>query len=208
MVEIIKVAAVLLSIVLDFLLGALVLKRNLKSIVNRAYFLVAFSFFFWGLALFFYQYPFIFSSLFWIKLDYIMVMSFVISILVFSFVFPQTVFRKTWGYAGAFVFTYLAVSLWMLFFTNLWVVDVVVDPQEGLQTVFGPYYLWFTGWTWLVLLWGVINLVRKGKYSSPIQKLQMSYLWIGFVLFGITVCTLDVLIPIFWGLQNIFLSVC
>lgn len=203
-VEIIKIIAFLSVIILNFSLGSLVLRRNPRNIVNQVFFLLQITFSLWGLSLLLYEYPIIFSHFFWIRATYIMVIGFVVLVFLFSFIFPRTAFQRVWPWAILTSFIYIAVSTLLLFFTNLWVIDVVTIPGKGIETILGPYYLWWYGFDWLITAWAGINFFIKSRQATSSGKLQMQYFWIGFASFGVSVGVFDVIIPVFWGTTRYF----
>ncbi len=196
MFAILKGGIALLVVAFNLFLAFLVLVRNPRHLINIIFFLISLIFALWALFLFFYEFPYIFSSLFWIKATYLAAVGYIGLIFFFSFIFPTSAFRKAWVYAYIVGILYSLLSVWLLLFTKLWVVDVVVDPVKGLQTILGPAYIWWTLGGWLFIVWAVVNFILKTRYATPPQKIQIRYFWIGFIMFGIGVSVCDVIIPL------------
>ncbi len=199
MSEIVKGTVVLLVGFFNLVLGVLVLSRNPKKSINQSFFVICFSFFVWCFALHFYEHPLYFSSLFWVRLVYLAAVIYMSTTLLFSFVFPSVSFKVALVYAKIYMFLYVLFSVWLLYFTKWWVIGVVIDPVKGLQTILHTqgYIVWILA-TWVNFLWIAINFIIKGKTASRYQKQQLSYLWIGYILFGIAVTISDGVIPLAW----------
>ncbi len=190
--------AVLAAGFIDLFLGFLVISRNSKELINRVFLLLSLSYAFWSFSLFFYQNPIIFSSFFWIRLTYVLVVVFISFVLVFSFIFPIRVSSKFFK-IGSFVgVTYILFSIWLLFFTPWFVTRVVHDPHKGLQTILGSGYLWWGVYSWFPLIIASLNIAGKTKKVNRLVKIQMNYFWAAFTIFGIAVCIPDVVIPLIW----------
>lgn len=199
MLTVLKAGAVLFVAFLNLFLGIAVLLRNTKKPVNRIFAVLAFVFFVWSSSLFFYEFPLIINSLFWIKITYTMVASYISLVLLFSFVFPIFSSRRLRLLGIVTGVAYVTSSIWLIFFTKFWVVDVVVDAMRGKQTILGPLYNLWIGLAWLITFWAVINFFLKSRLVTGTQRIQMHYFWIGFVLFGIFVNIPDVIIPAIWN---------
>jgi signal transduction histidine kinase len=195
--------AVVVVAFFNLLLGSLVLMRNPRNNMNRIFFCIAISFFAWCMSLFFYEYPIFLNSVFWIKMTYMMVVSFVGFILLFTFFFPFVKLGKALYVALAGVLAYALFSIYLLYFTNTFVVDVVKVPHNEVILDIQVYLIWTT-LTWLVLIGSVANLLTKRKEASMTERVQMNYFWIAFIVYGIAVCIPDVFIPLLWGTTRYF----
>jgi len=191
--------------VLNLLLGLFVLIRNPKKAVNKVFFLLAVCFSFWSFSLYFYSFTDILIGSLWIRLTYSMVILIVVLILYFSFIFPFESFRKARILAWLIGLFYLGVSFWLLFFTDLWVVEVVTNSANGIQTILGPGYLWWVIMGWVIWGWAIINFVIKLRSADPYSKSQINYFWVGFLFFSISSTILDVIIPLVFHDTSYFL---
>ncbi len=183
----------------NLILGLAVLSKNPHKEVNRSFAVICLSFIIWCVTLFLYQNPYFLNSLFWVQMVYMAAVMYMSSTLYFSFVFPSVRFPKAWLIAKIYIVFYVLFSVWLMFFTKLWVIDVVNDPVRGLQTILHTqgYILWIAA-TWVNFCWIAVNFILKRKGASGYQKQQLSYLWIGYILFGIAVTVSDGVIPLVW----------
>jgi signal transduction histidine kinase len=199
MLEYIKIGVIALASLANFFIGTVVLKNNPRNKINIVFLLASIFLGCWGLALIFYQFPVIFSSLFWIKATYLAASLYVVAILAFSFVFPSAIHRRAWVWGGIFSFIFLVLTAWLLYFTPLWIIDVVVDPRKGLQTIWGEGYFWWLALLWVNMIWIFVNFIIKCRHASGLQKLQLQYFFVSFIILAISVQIPDVIIPIFFN---------
>lgn len=195
--------AISATILINFFLGYAVYSQGKKSKINIVFFILAFSYALWGLSLLFYEYSLITSSYFWIKVTYFLVPILEVLTLVFSFIFPVEMFKKSQIYAWIYSIAYFAFSYWLLFFTDLWVKGVV-NTREGVHTITGPGYGWWVLATWGVLGWAIVNFLIKSKRLTGRLRAQLWYLFLGFTLWGILVNIPDVILPIFFNNSRYF----
>jgi signal transduction histidine kinase len=206
-IVLVKIIAVLLVAIFNFSLGIIIFRSNPKSKLNQSSASICFFFSLWCITLFLYEHPLIFTSFFWIKATYLVAVGFFVLEFWFSFLFPVTAFKKAWPYAIAYVIFYIFTSVWLLFFTNTWVIDVVRDPQKGLQTLIGNGYIVWIIIDWVLILWTPLNLYLKIKFINPLQRIQIKLFWIAFIIYGICVTIVDGVIPLVWhDTQYFFIS--
>ncbi len=88
MFETIKIILILLAIISNSSIGIIAYLKNPKNKVNQAIAIFAWIFAFWSLTLLLYDYPIVLTSLFWIKVTYIIVVYGIIGALYyFSYIF-------------------------------------------------------------------------------------------------------------------------
>ncbi|MFH1536283.1 MAG: ATP-binding protein [Patescibacteria group bacterium] len=189
---------ILLTAFVNIFLGIMVFKQSPKHEINRMFFLVCFLIGFWALCLLFYEFPIIFTSLFWIKATYVVVSLAVISVLRFSFIFPAPVYRRCWVFSYFSSVIYIGVTIWLLFFTNSWVLGVSRTSQSGLQTHLGTGYIVWSFMIWIEFGWALFNFVSNSLKLKGFQKAQLLYLFVGLGLWGVLVTFLDIILPIFF----------
>ncbi len=195
----IQIIAVILGSLSNLFIGVVVLKNNPKSKINIVAFLNSLFLGLWGLSLVFYQFPFILSSILWIKITFVFVALYTSAILEFSFIFPSLIFPKIRKWARILSLGFICFTAWLLFSTKIWIIDVVTDPQKGLQTIWGNgYYLWLTS-LWIIIIWTFINFLAKYRNCSSLQRLQMKYFFLSFGILAVVVQIPDVLIPILFN---------
>ncbi|MBU1000261.1 hypothetical protein KKE78_02605, partial [Patescibacteria group bacterium] len=183
------------TIFANIFLGTLVLVKNPKFLVNRIFFSIGLVFGIWAFCLLLYEFPVIFSNVFWIKATYLSAAALEILVLAFSFVFPQPCFKKARIWAVIYSAFFFLLTIWLLYFTESWIIDVVIDPKKGLQTILGQGYIIWTIAIWVELGWAIINFTLNIRRFSGINKIQLLYLMLGFALYGVTVTVADVIIP-------------
>jgi len=198
MVSAILVFIIVCVIAANLFLGTLVLLRNSKSLINNVFSWIAFVYALWSVFLLLYEFPIVFSSLFWIKMTYGIINILDVLVLLFSFIFPKPSFNRGRIPAFALAIFYLIFNYWLLLFTPYWIKDVVINTDGQRQTILGGGYLIWVGMTWLVLGVSLSNFLINSRRSVGIRKMQLVYLIYGFVLWGISVNVFDVIIPIVW----------
>lgn len=195
--EYLKIGIILTAVTANFSLGLLVLNKNSKNIVNLTLVGFAWTFAIWSLSLFFYDYPIIFSSLFWIKITYVVVILGIIGFLYyFGYIFPDGKKPPMVGQVIFFIFALLLVS--SLFFTNQFVQDVV-EVNNGKQTLLGQIYPLFIIFDSIFGFWGLGMLIKKYLSARGTIRGQLKYIFLGLTLFVITVLVLDAIIPLMTG---------
>ncbi len=127
-----------------------------------------------------------------------------ILILMFSFIFPKPIFKKVWIFGGLYSFFFLGLTVYLLFFTNVWIQGVIRDPVRGLQTVIGNGYIWWSLAIWGTLIWSIVNFIFNMRHSKGREKMQVLYLLVGFSLFGIIAAIADIIFPIFYKDTSFF----
>lgn len=203
-IDLIEIVAFALVGIINVFLGFLVLARNPKQIINQLFCLIGFSFGIWVFCLLFYEFPIIFDHIFWIKATYVMASLIEIGVLMFSFIFPKHVFKKSWVIAAVICGLFFSLTIYLLYFTNVWILDVVVDPKKGLQTIFGDGYIVWSFAIWIVLGWALINFIYNFVHSKGRQKAQVLYLLFGFGFFGLFATLADIIYPFLYRDTSLF----
>lgn len=190
-------AAIFLSVIANFILAIIVL-LNSKSKINLVFASICLMLGVWGLFLFLYGVPLIFTSYFWIKATYSLITFCIVLILAFSFIFPTLIYRRAWVFAAIYSVIFIIASQWLLFFDKDWIQKVVIDSQKGLQTIMGPTYIFWSIMIWIAFGWALFNFISNSRKSTGRAKQQLTYLFYGFGLWGIFVSIPDVVMPIFF----------
>lgn len=202
--EWIKVAVISLTGIINILLAFFVLVRNPKNIINQSFCFICFLYGFWVFCLFLYEFPIIFSSIFWIKATYITISINEIAILAFSFIFPKPSFRKLWIFGALYSIFFLSLTIYLLFYTNTWIENVVIDPVNGLQTIIGKNYIWWSLAIWGELMFAISIFLLNIRNFTGKDRLQMIYFLSGFSLFGIFATIADIIYPLFYNDTSLF----
>lgn len=196
---------VIISIALiNLFTGFLILSRNYKSLTNRVFSAIIFVIAFWSISFVFYEIPIFLTRLFWIRLIFVFVAISGDLILFLSFIFPKLNFRRAWFYAGLYGVAYTGFSIWFIFFTNKLVSGVYIASDGSIQTIIGKGYLLWTFLTWILYIWASVNFFASSKISTGVYKVQVRYLLVAFLLWGVGVNVPDVIIPLLFNDTRFF----
>jgi signal transduction histidine kinase len=204
LIDYINILSVSFVAVINIILGLLVLTRNPKNKINLVFFILASSFGLWDFTLLFYEYPILFSSFYWIKLTYVFASIFMSMTLIFSFIFPSSTSKRPLKFGISLSIIYFAYVIWRLYFNNNWILDVVADGGK-IKTILGSDYLYWVLFSWLVVIWALVNFILKSIKLKGFQKVQLSYLFYGFAIWSVTVNIPDVILPLLYGNTDYFL---
>lgn len=188
----------------NFILGAFIYLKNKKGSANKTFFLFSFIVSIWGLSLYLYATPVIFSALIWIKIVYLIgVFPMGFSLLYFSYNFPERS-RENFQRKLLILGLFSIPLIYILFFTNLWV-KRVVSERGNYETILGPFYPLIGLYGGVMIIWITINFLKK-YYAAKnlVLKNQIKYILLGVFLFITTVSFIDVAIPIFFGTSTYF----
>lgn len=199
MLETVKIAVVSLAALSNLLIGLVVLLRNPKKRINFSFFLFSLIFTLWGFCLLLYEFPIVLTSYFWIKATYFVVSIMVVIILYFSYIFPVAAFKKAWLWAGIASTVFMGFTVWLLFFTKLWIVGVVLTPDRGMQTLLGAGYTWWLFSIWTFGIWTFINLIIKSRRFPGLHGMQLKYIFYGYAFWAILINIPDTVIPLFFN---------
>ncbi|NMC36606.1 hypothetical protein GYA49_06225 [Candidatus Beckwithbacteria bacterium] len=188
-------AACLIPAALNLILGLLVIARNPNKRANQAFFFIAFWFVVWSICLFFYQYPLVFTSVFWIKATYFSASFISIGLLILSYVFPREISEKPHWLAIAYTILFL-IFISFLLVNQLWIRDVVNDPSKGLQTIYNPlsYLSWLVA-AWTFMFWAIYNWRSTYFKLTSLERLQLKYVFFGIFTWAFGATIIDVVLP-------------
>ena len=195
--SLIEILILTLIPIINITLGLLVIARNPKNRINLTFFTLTLTFGLWGVFLLLYKYPYISSSETWIKATFLFASIFIVLMCIFSFMYPISLSSKSFPIAIILSILYLIGVIWLLYFTNNWVV-AVEEGENGLQTILGSYYPWWALVSWGFGFWALANFIRKSRLLKGVYKVQLQYLFAGFALWGIFVNIPDVIIPLYF----------
>ncbi|MFA5933374.1 MAG: ATP-binding protein [Microgenomates group bacterium] len=202
--DLIKVTVISLTGIINIFLAFLVLGRNSKNLINQIFFFISFLYGVWAFCLLFYEFPVIFNSIFWIKATYLVISINEISIMAFAFIFPKPSFRRLWPVGGLYSLFFISLTVYLLFFTDTWVVDVVIDPVKGLHTVIGKNYIWWASAIWGELFLAISIFLLNIKNLQGRNRTQLIYFLSSFSLFGIFATISDIILPIAYNNTSLF----
>jgi signal transduction histidine kinase len=198
-----KVVLVLFVAFLNLALTVLVVNGP-KNSVNRVFAAICFFFFLWCIALSLYEFPLILNSLVWIKITYLMALLYFVFNQRFSAIFPISISKNVQIVGNLISAAYFIFSFWLLFLTKSWVIDVVNIPGRHHTVLdFWGYTIWIIV-TWVMILLPAVFFILKYKRANNLQKLQMGYYALGFILFGIAVTVFDGILPLLFNDTSYF----
>lgn len=189
---------------INFLLGIIIYLKNKEHLANKSFAVFSIILGFWALSLYFYSQAFILSPLYWIKIVYFIgtfPMGF--SLLFFSFIFPKRPERIPFKSLLLWIFISLPF-LYLLFFTNLWVKEVISKPW-GYETILGPAFPLILIYSSIMIGWVLFNFIRKYiLIKNKVLKAQIKYVFFGIGLFTTTVTFIDIVIPLLFNTSRFF----
>lgn len=197
-----NITDVLLSIVIwigilgNLLIGSIVLNRNRKSKINIIFAVLAFASALWGIFLFFFEHPILFSisSYVWLKATYSVVLVMIGILFYLSYIFPLKSTKKTIVPTLLYIPTALFFT-YTIIFTKLFATDTI-RQSWGYQQILGPLYPFFAIWATTFSIWALINYLRNYKKAKGLARTQLRFLFLGMTFFIIIPVTLDVIFPI------------
>lgn len=193
---------ILIACIANLYLGILVFKRGWKTRASFGFSIFAWSLAIWTLAFYFYEHPFLFSSLIWIKIIYLIVFLVVGSLFYFSFYFPIKSDRSP--FLPLILYSILAIpQVWLLLFTDLWVKEVV-DKYWGIATILGPAYIFPSIFWSLFTFWAFLKWFKVYRHIKGLGKMQLRYVFFGTLLFIILTIIVDAIIPLITGESRYF----
>jgi len=193
---------ILISATISFILSWVIFQRSKKNKVNISFALFTFFIALWSLCFYFYFYPIIFSHLIWIKLVYLVAFFIIPPALYFLFSFP---IRRVKSFLlPGIIYTICSLILtWFLFFTDLWVKEVIVYPL-GPQTITGSVYFLYFLFVGILVVPAFYNLIRNYFSFKGVLKAQLKFILIGVFLFGIPTIIVDIVLPLISGNSRYF----
>ncbi len=193
---------VLISAIISFVLSWIVFQQGKKNKTNISFALFTFFIGLWAFCFYFYFHPVFFSQLVWIKLVYLISIFMIPPALYFILCFPMRRMKSLFP----FVMLYTACSLpliWLLFFTDHWVEEVIVYPW-GPQTVTGSGYVFYFIFVGAVALFGFYNLTKNYLAARGILKAQLKFFLLGVFFFGVPTIIVDIVLPLVSGNSRYF----
>lgn len=179
-----------ISAVIILALSWTIIKQGGKNPLNRSFVIFSLLVAAWGISLFFYEFPIFFSDRIWIKIVYLISFPLAPSFFYFANVFSQDSPKN--AKLPIAIYTILVLPLiYSLFFTNLFVKDVV-----NHQTIVGPVYPFLGVIGGGYFLWGLIKLIRKYFKTKGIIQTQIQYFLLGMSLFASGAIVVDIILPL------------
>jgi signal transduction histidine kinase len=194
--ETLKIIFILLPAILNLILGLLVSARNSKSRLNQTFALITFLISIWSVSLLLYDHPLIFSNFFWIKTSFLVFSFLQVFILSFSLIYPKSIFPKLkiWAkfYSGAF----LTLTIWLLYWTDTWVVNLVSNFSKGYLVQLGSGYVWWVLAVSMLCCWSLFNIFQNIRHNKGMYKAQLHYIFVGLSFWLIASAVPMILLPL------------
>ena len=179
-------------------LGIIVYSYNRRSRINIAY---SFLVFFTGAMIVssavFFESQQLFIALLGAKFIYISTFLLMISLVYFSIYFPFE--KPKLSSLQRFLIPVPGILLSALtLFSDLMVKDSIIRPW-GREAVFGPIFPLFAIYCTICVGYAFAILIQKHGLSSGLQKTQIRYIFISFLIVGIPNFTANIILPAFFN---------
>ena len=186
---------------LSFLLIVMVLSLSKKSDSSLAFVLMAFfGGVLWSLSIVMFRISTTLeTALFWDRLIYTAGIISPITVLIFSYIFPEGKFSKIPTVYKVMSILPIVTFVPILVFTKLWIQEINISPQ-GKEVILGPFYVFWVVFIFIYFLWAFLNFFFKYKkiyQTNKVQKRQFQYLFIGLVFPLIGCIPFNVVGPLF-----------
>jgi len=191
----INIALVVVALVY-LLLALLILYRGRGKQVRNFYSLVIFSVILWTLGMFFYRSASAELSLFWCRVLYILATFTASSFFLFSYVFPENKFPSVKKIIFSGILNSFIVILVLV--PNIIIKDVNIIEGEEKNIIWGRWYFLYFLYISGLFLSGLIVLLKKHLRSTGIAKLQLKYVFGGYLL-GSNLDMFTNLLMVWWG---------
>jgi len=181
-------------ICIEIFLAVSILFRDWRGTTNRAFSLVALSAAAWTFSIFMYGVAGTPSdALFWSRLALYFASFIPVFFACFVRVFPREENINVWEWTVLFV---PAISLAVLSFSRLLIVDVVTQPW-GYQLVVGLWFILYAFYFVFTMAYAFYLLFRKYFVSSGVFRFQIGCLFFGFFIGSLFICFSNIILPIF-----------
>ncbi|MEO0131249.1 MAG: histidine kinase N-terminal 7TM domain-containing protein, partial [candidate division WOR-3 bacterium] len=187
-----EIILVSLITIIGIALGILVYSKNPKKKANKFFTFFTFSLLIWITSAFLSEVPKNLSfSLFLSRLTYLGVLLSATFLFYFSYYFPKEKIlkKKIIFVINGIVIIFSFINL----FSNL-VIKEIAPTLWGFNLIFGKVYWLYIGFCFIVAFSALINFLKSFREVSHIEKLQLSYLFLGLVIFIGTSIIVNVII--------------
>jgi signal transduction histidine kinase/small basic protein len=193
---------IIASAAVNFFLSWIIFRQSRKNITNLSFALFTFFVGLWAFCFYFYLNPIFLSSLIWIKIIYFISFLMIPPAAYFFSCFP---FRRVKSFVlPALIYIIFCIPLVLiLFFSNLWVKEVIVSPR-GPETITGPAYPFYFLFIGLSSSWGIYYLLKNYYIAKGILKTQLNFIFLGLLPFAIITVIVDFIFPLFLKTSSYF----
>jgi len=170
---------ILLTALVNFSFASFIYFKGSQKKSNISYSIFTFGVVLWSIGMFMYRgTPDHTMAVFWARFLYFASGSIPVSLLFFSFVFPNeklnlSKLKKTIIFVLPFFI--ILSSFWPGFIVK----DIIIERSLENEMVFGPGYNLWSSFLLCYFLWAFVNLIKTYRSSSNIVRLQIKYILIG-----------------------------
>lgn len=166
-------------------------KNNINSISYGA---VIVAVILWTLGMFFYRLSNVESVLFWCKNLYALATLTSSFFLLFTYIFPFNMLKiARWKVFLIFIPNLLVIFL--IYFTDLVIVDAIFNIGEENEIVFGNWYILYILYILFYFFSGFYNLFKSYRLSSGTPREQIKYVFVGFFISANVAFTTNLVMP-------------
>jgi signal transduction histidine kinase len=173
--------SLLLTALLNFLLGALIFVSGKRKIINIVYGLNIVAIIGWIMAMFFYRSAPPELNMLWCTVLYVVPTLIASSFLYFTYIFP-TQKEKSVFWQTALIFGINLALVIAIIWPDFMIKAVNVRPGQEKQIIFSGYYWFYFLYTFFFFSFGFFRLIRKYSAGKGIERLQILYLVSGYAL--------------------------
>ena len=173
---------ILISAVVNLFLGIFIYYRGGNKLIKKSYGYLAFSLFLWAIAKVIYRAaPTVESSIFWDKILYVVPVYVVLSVLYFTFIFPEgNKPRNKHLIPVLSLAAFLMASL--ILFSDKIIQGVIFHAGDEKEMLYGSLYLFYSLYIFGFFVWSWFVMVAKIKRSKGKIKTQASIVFIGIIV--------------------------
>jgi len=146
------------------------------------------------------------TALFWNRLIYIAGILSPITVLLFSYIFPEGKFSKMPTIYKIMSIAPIIIFIPVLLFTKLWIQEINIGSQ-GKEVILGPFYIFWVAFIIIYFFWAFLNFFFKYKnvyQFNKIQKRRFQYLFIGLAFPLIGCIPFNIIGPLFGDYEFIW----
>ncbi|RLC37965.1 hypothetical protein DRH27_03415 [Candidatus Falkowbacteria bacterium] len=170
---------ILISALINLFLGITVYLKGRDKTINKVYFVLAASVFYWGVSMVLYRaVATIEMSVLFCRILYTAPIFIVGSFLYFSYIFPSSI-KQVKKVVTLIIIILSFLFFYLSLFTNSIVNDVILRIDKEKIINFGAAYFLYSIYISGFFVWGYVNLIKKRIRSSGIVRAQLTYVFLG-----------------------------
>jgi len=190
------------TVIINLSLGLFLLNRSRRSKSTYLFILHILFTSLWGAALYLFDNPIIGNSCFWMKMVFTTSYFVLGTVYLFSANFPKKVNAS---HIAPVVLLIIQGFITLLgFWLNNWFIKDVISHDGWSEAVTTNYYLYYNLLSSSVVIFFFRNLLYSWKVAGGIEKSQIRFLIIGYILQSIPALTADIILPNFFSNSRYF----